>query len=275
MIDRSIIEDFLAPTISTEVAHYTRIGTLCHMISPGGWSSARATPVQFLNDRRELALGLDVLRNVAGKRPESSRQVRDLIERLITSHGSLATDAFQMSFSGQRDELGQWRAYAANGYGCSVVTDASAVRAIADIAGWVIYEPEKQASFAYKVLNRLRGERQEEVLMQLITAAASFMKDEGFKPEAEFRLLRFPPASEVEFRENGERLVPFVDFLKKAGATLPVKKIMIGPSWQLAELLPGERNRNHVVQGIQRLLTASGLGKTAEILPSAIPYDPR
>ena len=108
-----------------EIAHYTRISNLTRFIKQPtpGWSSAWATPVQFLNDRAELTLGLDVLLSVANQPPHTSRRVVDEIIYLQDTLGSQDTDAFQMSFSGNPDELGQWRGYAANGLGCSVTID--------------------------------------------------------------------------------------------------------------------------------------------------------
>jgi hypothetical protein len=278
VFSRSIIEDILPAGTATEVAHYTRIGTLCHFIppdapSPPGWTSAWATPVQFLNDRRELSLGLEVLRNAADRLPAAERRIGTLIENLLTTFGRLETDAFQMSFSGNPDELGQWRGYAANGMGCAIVTDAMAVKSVADVAGWVIYDTDQQQAFADEVLGRLRNETNNDRIEQVLVAAASYMKHEGFRPEEEYRLLKFPRRADVKFRESGDRLVPYVDYLR--GATpLPIKRVIIGPGWQLANLTSGEMARNHIVQGIQRLLTARGLHATG-IISSSIPYDPK
>jgi hypothetical protein len=49
------------------LAHYTRIGTLGYFLEKkeAAWTSAWATPVQFLNDRKELDLGLEILRTFA------------------------------------------------------------------------------------------------------------------------------------------------------------------------------------------------------------------
>lgn len=194
MLDRRVVEDALRPVVSKAVAHYTRIGTLCHFIPAGsaGWASAWATPVQFLNDRMELSLGLDVLSAEAKQSGTVTQTVLDSLQELLTSAGRVETDAFQMSFSGNPDDLGQWRGYAANGMGCSVVTDALAVKGAADVAGWVIYDPQAQAVFARKVLDRLRAQTDPDVIQQVLVAAASFMKHKGFRPEQEFRLLKFP-----------------------------------------------------------------------------------
>jgi hypothetical protein len=157
---RGLIEADLPADRVLSVAHYTKIGTLPFFLlkaSPG-WGSARATPVQFLNDRQELALGLNVLEEVADKKPRQSVPLRTIIGELRSSFGDFDTDAFQMSFSGNPDELGQWRGYAANGFGCSVVTPVAGLRKAADIAGWVLYSPAKQRAFARKILEKLRGQ---------------------------------------------------------------------------------------------------------------------
>ena len=275
MFNRTIIEDILTAVTAVPVAHYTRIGNLCHFIPDGsvGWASAWATPVQFLNDRMELALGLEVLHEVANRTPQSGRRVRDIIDYLQAAGGRLETDAFQMSFSGNPDELGQWRGYASNGMGCSVVTDALAVKNVADVVGWVLYDKKKQLSFAYKVLSKLRKETDNDLIEQVLIAAASYMKHEGFQPEKEFRLIKFPDLANVKFRESGDRLVPYVDFLSGV-APLPISRIIIGPGWQLSKMTSADLSRNHVVQGIHRLLTARNL-HTVSIDSSNIPYDPK
>lgn len=221
----------------------------------------------------ELSLGLEVLSEVANRLPRSGHRVRLIIDFLLTAAGRLETDAFQMSFSGNPDELGQWRGYAANGMGCSIVTDAMAVKNVADVAGWVIYDSKKQRAFAYKVLAQLRNETDNDLIEQVLIAAASYMKHDGFQPEMEFRLIKFPNLSDVRFRESGDRLVPYVDFLHGA-PPLPVHRVVIGPGWQLSKLESTDLYRNHVVQGIHRLLIAHGL-YSVDIKSSNIPYDPK
>jgi hypothetical protein len=287
LFDRMSIEALLPSGSSAEVAHYTKIGSLCYFlrdisdskppVSPG-WNSAWATPVQFLNDRLELALGLEIFQRIATSMSVSAH-ITNTIDQLSTDFGSLETDAFQMSFSGNPDELGQWRGYAANGMGCAVVTDATAVRGVADIAGWVLYEEKQQEAFVEAALNALsvlvgsNPKKSISVIAQFLTAATSFIKHPGFHPEQEFRLLKFPGSRDVKFRETGDRLVPYIDYLSP-GTPLPVKRIVIGPGWQLSRLSDSDLPRHHVVQGIQRLLSVRGLTTTG-IARSEIPYDPK
>jgi hypothetical protein len=276
MTDRALLERALPPGTSAPVAHYTRLGTLPLLLpegGAGGWGSAWATPVQFLNDRRELTLGLEVLRAEADRPPAASRRVKQLLDRLLATLGRPDTDAFQMSFSGNTDDLGQWRGYAANGMGCAVVTDALAVRAAGDVAGWVIYGPGNQRRFARQILEGLRKRTDVLNLEQALVAAACFMKDEGFAPEEEYRLVCVAGTRSVHYRATGDRLVPYVDFLA-GGAGLPVLKVIVGPGWQLRQLGSREPARNHVIIGIRRLLEARGL-VLVPVEPSSIPFDPR
>lgn len=281
LFDRSLIEDALPPVASASVAHYTKIGTLCDFLSssPPGWGSAWATPVQFLNDRQELSLGLEVLKKIATQPPQPGPMVTTAITDLLTTFGALNTDAFQMSFSGDPDELGQWRGYAANGMGCSVVTDALEVKRVGDIAGWVLYDSAEKEKFARAVIDKLSKENDPNLIGQALAAAASYMKHDGFRHEMEFRLLKFPDLSEVGFRESGDRLVPYTDYLKGASRLpapkpLPINKILVGPGWQLYGKASGELACHHVAQGIQRLLEARGLQQVS-IESSRIPYDPK
>ena len=232
------------------------------------WTSAWATPVQFLNDRMELSLGLQVLIEAANRPPRAGRRVRDIIEYLIEGSGGIESDAFQMSFSGNPDELGQWRGYAADGMGCSIVTETSALARISDVAGWVVYRRSKQNAFAFKVLDQLRSESDNQVISQVLIAAASYIKHEGFRHEMEYRVIKFPNIVDIRFRETGDRLVPYVDLLQ--ASSLPINRIIIGPGWQLSRLTPTEFSQNHVVQGIDRLLKANSI-YSVTIESSAIP----
>lgn len=281
MFDRAILESNMNLITDTPVAHYTRIETLCHFLpdKSTGWASAWATPIQFLNDRMEMSLGLEVLSASVKSLPATYRRFRTIIDTLIDTGGSLETDAFQMSFSGNLDELGQWRGYASNGMGCSVVTDAKSVWAVADVAGWIIYDGSKQKKFARNILLAIKNETDNDLIEKYLIATACFMKQESFSAEKEFRLIRFPDINEVKFRGSSDRLVPYIDYLKidNQGKTkiLPLDRIIIGPSWQLSKMTREELKRNHVIQGIQRLLTARGLQRDVLLESSRIPYDPR
>lgn len=272
---RRLIENALPDLSNDEVAHYTAIRNLLHFFPEGSksWSSARATPLQFLNDRRELTLGLEILLEVAKSTLIKTDTRRMHLEYMIEAHGSVETDVFQMSFSRNVDDLGQWRGYTSESKGCSVVTGSKSLRSMADLAGWVIYDDATHKSFADVVLRSLSKFADRRTLHQVLSGAASFMKHRGFESESEFRVLFFPSSNKVKIRDTGERIVPYIDFLSNT-AGLPVSRIMIGPGWQLSRLTPEEKKQNHVVQGVHRLLELRGLDNDVDIECSEIPFDP-
>lgn len=282
LIDRMTIENALphnppSPIAQSPIAHYTRIDTLCHFVPSGatGWASAWATPVQFLNDRLELTHGLNVLLSTAKKLASTKKNIVDFIDNARYEPVTPANDAFQMSFSEREDDLGQWRGYAANGMGCSVVTSSYNVWKAADIAGWVLYDDAEQERFSEKILASLQNEAVKDKIEQTVVAAACFMKHSGFATEKEFRLLKFPLDKDIEFRGVGDRLVPYTDYLKSTSSVLPIHKIWIGPGWQLLGLNGRDLRHNHVVLGINRLLSARNPIAAVDIEPSKIPYDPK
>jgi len=275
LVQRSDVEVSLPSAGIKTVAHYTKISNLIHFLPPGSksWSSLYSSPVQLLNDRQELSLGLQTLSQVANHNPRSSAAVRNVIANFMDQGNDADIDVYQTSFSGVPDDLGQWRGYGDNGMGCSVETNVSELHALADISGWVIYEPNKQRAFAFKVLQSLRSVRNDyDRISRTLLAAASFIKHVGFQSEHEYRIITFPSKSSKQFRQSGQRIVPYVDVL--SGNPIGITKILIGPGWQLANLSRNELARHHVVTGISRLLEASNL--LIDIIePSKIPYDPR
>lgn len=294
-MDRRIIEDNLSKGPVRNVAHYTKIGNLAHFMPTQniGWSSAWATPIQFLNDRFELVLGLKTIQNVVEKRnprqniveqhaPQQRCDARviSILTSILENGDRSQTDAFQMSFSGNVDDLGQWRGYGSNGYGCSVVTSSDAVREVADVARWVIYDKIEQERFAINLLEQLYNHHNYIItdieapnVEKVLIAAAGFMKHEGFRSEEEFRLIKFAEPGNINFRESGDRIVPYTDFLEHKDP-LPITKIIVGPGWQLLHKTGLELKQNHIILGIRRILDARGL-QNVPIEPSAIPYDPK
>ena len=266
-----------------EIAHYSRLETLLHVIRPGGIGSFWATGLRYLNDRQELLHGLSVFR--ASSPSNTISQALDQLEE--------APDVYQVSFSGAPDELGQWRGYANNGIGCSIAVERKGVYAAASVAGWVIYDEKKQRAFAKKVLKALSGPnavKDPDLLGNYLLAAAAFMKDEGFSPEKEYRLLVIPGSGEsYHSRPMGDRIAPYVDVFEpliphpgKAvpdsartfPSTITVNRILLGPGWQLSGLDKGALAQHHVARGVARHLEKFGLD-TVDVVSSRIPYDPR
>ncbi|HAZ62418.1 MAG TPA: hypothetical protein DCZ72_02230 [Armatimonadetes bacterium] len=301
------------------VAHYTSLDTLGKLLGseqkPGKndgpaacWRSLWATPVQFLNDRTEGTIGLDLFRKAAQQRLGASELKADERNRaktvltyasdLLDRPGTLPTDVFQVSFSAERDDLSQWRSYGDDGFGCAVVTDVKSLRAVADVVGWVVYDPDMQRELIENALAMVEDSWDYRDLQRYLLAVASFIKHHGFSPEREFRAIKFvdshkPDDGPVCIRTAGRRLVPYLDLvqLDLDNEHLSIYQIVLGPSWQLMsfddeEAVPHQDEvsasrederflRHHVVQGVARLLEIYELTEKVKVDRSAIPYDPR
>jgi len=194
-----------------------------------------------------------------------------VLDELVNCNGDQKFDPFQMSFSGSPDELGQWRGYGKNGYGCSIQTDVASLHALSAVSGWVIYDQEQQEEFARAVLQSISDIDDPLLIQQYLSAAASFIKHPGFAQENEYRVIVFPDASQVRYRPVGDRISQHVDLLESKSLT--VNQILVGPAWQLSGLTATEFENHHVVQPIRRLLNAAGQ-ESALLMPSSIPYDP-
>lgn len=284
----------LGKKVSRDVAHYTPLSNLPNLFGVSnraqtitqdgegnrtsvnlGLCSLWATPVQFLNDRDELALGLKILLDSC---ESGDSDARDLIEGFLPTPGDISTDVFQVSFSGKPDDLGQWRGYGDDGHGCSIVVDSDQLEQLGNAANWVIYDEADQKEFARKVLQGLRdrsSRADKPFVLQVLLAAACFMKNEAFSVEEEFRVIRFCSLSEARVPAVGKRLAPYVDVVELTQNRPKPKGIYIGPAWQLADLDPEDQTRHHVYQGVMRTLALCGLDSVISVKVSRGRYDPR
>lgn len=220
----------------------------------------------------ELRFGLEVLAESA-KRLNSGMDVVSVIADLLYL-GNFEDDAFQASFSAIHDDLGQWRGYADDGLGCSVVCPRSDLDSVGDVSGFVMYMPNDQHSFAESVLQSLHSVKTEAELRRVLVAASCFMKHPGFASEREYRIIAFPDSQLVDFRESRGRLVPYCDLLSPMNRCLNLVRVIVGPGWQLAGLPTNQYVKHHVVLSIRRLAELRGIANLP-IEPSSIPYDPR
>lgn len=293
------------------VAHYTDFGALTYIVgghgqpsaavdatSSGGLRSLWATPVHLLNDREDLWLGLDELRQAVDRHGHAGEMVDDVDKML-----SMASmwwyepeyDPYQISFSGDTDDLGQWRGYAENGRGCALVVRTADLRRLADVAGAVVYDKDQQQRFADSVIDKAIAHWRSWTTIdrgRYLAAAACYMKNAGFRSEREFRMLFFADHQKIgrraRFRGRGSRVLPYIDVLDglEGGAVQPpaLEQVILGPGCQLPrpagdgplETEQEERHfrRDPTVLGVRRLLQANGL-HGVPVVPSRIPYDPR
>jgi Protein of unknown function (DUF2971) len=109
-------------TIDTALYHYTDARGLKGIIES---ETIWFTDYRHLNDPSELTHGIemarDVMNNSRGREDAHGREFLDcLADMLSTKNFSGRFEFFIASFSRDRDELSQWRAYADNGRGYAI-----------------------------------------------------------------------------------------------------------------------------------------------------------
>jgi hypothetical protein len=131
----------------------THTETLCHYTDGRGLlgiissRSLHFTDFRHLNDPSELRYGRELLEKAVTSLPKDANWhhrcfMTLLLPHLVALMKSSGIDLFVASFSTERDDLGQWRAYADDGRGFAVGFDPESLGAIGGAA-----EATKHASY--------------------------------------------------------------------------------------------------------------------------------
>lgn len=236
------------------VYHYTSLeGFLGIVKSRSVWM----TEFAYLNDRREVRYGLDLLLNtVSEMRATATREdVRDLLSNWADKLGGSGNRVCITSFSGDDDSLSQWRAYGPIAVGFPV--RSLALHVDQSRLQPVEYDPSVQRKLIEIYVNHLvaafeadiDGDRLSRIpdiyhKSDRLLELAVFFKDPAFRTENEYRLvyidypdllcslgIESPPRS---FRAARGRIVPYVpstDVLrsKHRDFALEISEVVLGP----------------------------------------------
>lgn len=272
--------------------HYTDGAGLLGILQTG---RVRMTDIFGLNDPSELRHGMEfaatVLREqTIGAHPAVLKVTQHFGETMQT-HLQRFAHFFVACFSQDGDDLGQWRAYGANGRGFAIGFDGpgleklfAAQRAnnttisinyddnrLKDVtermAGIVLpmYRLPLGRGLSGPVIRRFLTEASTGFSFELLRAALLF-KHEAYKNEREYRFLqvrgRDDPLTDVQVRVRESALIRFVEFDWKTGISRLLRRIVIGPS------APAGEAREFV----ERCLELSGFARdSVQIVGSAIP----
>ena len=241
-----------------------------------------ASEARYLNDARELSTALDHVREILATR--DGKPFGALYPRMssILEQMKEGQDTFVFSMSNDGgDELSQWRAYARPGNGYAIGFDAPAIKRMLVAAGVTShfapceYDETRQRALmtevvehAERVLSVHGAQALDEAVRifgGLFLLTAPIVKHGSFRAEKEWRLI-LPAFSawdaRVRFRDAGRLLVPFWTVrLDHAGARLPIKEVVIGPTPH-AEL---------EARAVSAILTVAGL-REATVRRSSVPY---
>jgi hypothetical protein len=271
----------------TTVYHYTSLEGLMGIVSN---RSVWMTEFSYLNDRREVRYGLDLLLDEVGAMLEGeiTEQVRGLLsawkEKLSASNNRVC----MTSFSADDDSLSQWRAYGPIAIGFPVyplslhVADSRFQR--------VEYNPDLQAKLVRVYVHHLvsafeadmkwgRLERSPNLYQtsDRLLELAVFFKHPAFRSENEYRLayidlpnvlssfgLESPRRS---FRAARGRLVPYVpstQVLDSADRSFPL---------EISEIVLGPESDELLDQGVREFLNEHGLDGVT-VRRSTVPLRP-
>lgn len=225
------------------VYHYTSLDTAIKILNSFEMWCAN---VAFSNDPSEGLHGQQVIAAVCAKDPDLKLSGA---QKLVADH----IDGYAVSFSGEPNELTQWRSYCANGRGAAIGIDSAVLSQRKAVAfSHVEYDPQRQETLVRDLLDLFRapilsarfqqGDRPERPVAALALSfvmARAMLKNPAYHSEKEYRLLDALPrdpaqhTTTIAFFPRGGRSVPYFPVDLRAsradGATQPVREVWIGP----------------------------------------------
>lgn len=267
------------------IYHYTSIeGFMGILDSRSLWF----TDYSYLNDRKELCHGIDVIRRVAGEIQEQSSNAKTckLLSSWQDNLQTIDNGVWIASFSSDGDSLSQWRAYGGIAIGFdihSILLNANYV-----FVHPVVYNEHSQHELAKIYLNHLCQAYSEDISTNLLEQTpnlyheknqfvelASIFKDSSFRDEHEYRAVLIEHSRLTEsvglkkpkkhFRHTNGHIIPYVSSneiypLDGQKSTLEFEEIVLGPNSD--EMLE---------RGIREMLVDHGMGGVS-IKRSKVPY---
>jgi len=256
-----VLDEFDSGT-PEELFHYTDTAGLIGILS--GKGELWATDVRCMNDTDELALGTSLLHRAIQN--QATHPAQALLARLLQHPAYVSGIVFTISFTSERDQLSQWRAYANDAAGFAIGFRSAELTKLTldgkEIAKYLVrveYKPAAQELQAQRLIQRMLetlcplvgrtlDDQDEQLLatalgLVLVTFAAA-SKNCGFVEEAEHRLVLrsnqdpiLPPGAKPQltmlrcnFRAGRYGLTPFVKLhFPEDGLTQTLSRIVIGP----------------------------------------------
>lgn len=262
--------------------HYTSAKGLLGILQS---SRLHATDVRYMNDERELAHGLELVSESFEEwRTQQKTPLRHKILRGINLKSLISRyDIYAHCLSANRDQLSQWRGYAAEGTGYAIgfmrtgleeltVEDTS----VPAILVRMDYSSNAEGTIAYLegiLLGHEEAEKEgkpftmassRRMIEEILLAESLKFKNSAFVEEKEWRLCSLVPKTSdlpPEFLPRWNTLAPFVKFKSPAEARLPIFEIVLGPGT--------DKERTHAA--LKRLVHRYGYDNV-HITESEAPY---
>jgi hypothetical protein len=265
------------------IFHYTNAAGLKGIIEN---NCLWATNLSYVNDSKELTLGLSIYREVCEKlmkRKNKSKAYHNILKKFFDclSKKNLS-NRYACCFTCNGDQLGQWRGYASNGQGYAIgfetrklignlAPDAEPSRIIYDIDTQRIYAEKHVDSLIKGFIELLRKKHKPlsaytNTILRILEQESEFtilgFKHKGFEEETENRLhLAYSDLETTRMLEKNGILIPYVELKTKNGKKLPIKQITIGPTIDF----------DRAEKGVRFLLERYGY-RNVKVLRSQIPF---
>jgi hypothetical protein len=244
MTDKNIISQNLSTKVPDVLYHYTNSTGLKGILkSKQIW----ATKIHYLNDKMELQLAFDYIRDELDKKRvvDGIKQTDEDLESKYNALDEIdLVNVCVASFTEEGDQLSQWRGYCEIGDGYSLGFRGPSLLKQAKRAGFqlvpCVYEEHKHKSIVKELVDstNINDTKRSQINKSPITdmsfddavlSIAPIIKSESFKEEKEWRLISKPLGYEIaDYRKGAHSLIPYWKFNINLAETL--KSIIIGPT---------------------------------------------
>lgn len=250
--------------------HYTDLGGLMGILKSGRfWASS----IHHQNDSQEFTYGATLLQELLPSVAEAGGPLDRGIRVAFRQPGRYSV--FVASLSELGDDLGQWRAYGANGAGVAIGLQYLPLRTSLRRDGHhlrpCIYDPSRQHRLLIRLLSGMqrlvvrKSLSETDVIVDFVPPLLRLLprlKHPAFAAEREWRIVcegrGAVPA--VHVRASGNMLIPYSECDIRADGVLPLSGVRLGPTTR-ADLLAA---------GVKRLLETHSF--FMEPLRSGVPF---
>jgi hypothetical protein len=220
--------------------HYTTQAGLLGII---GKKTLWASSILHLNDAGEFRYALNIARTIASEERAVGRNMTDFENTLALMRNVL--NVYVCSFSTEKDQLSQWRAYCRDGSGFSIGFDQTKLRELARGQDFTLdectYDSNEHEVSIRALFNTIleRGmenfrKPQPKFLAGFMTVAPR-MKHPSFAEEREWRLINRRLTAnlrntEILYRPGKSFFVPYNEFYLGDNLDSLIREIVVGPS---------------------------------------------
>lgn len=250
----SKIEDSIRLDVPNVVYHYTtNIGIIGILKTGKLWMS----DLFHMNDPMELEYGIarakrmatvKVIRGLVTDRDFKNSRIAnclDIIRKNLNEDVFIRdVPVFVASFCGKKDLLSQWKGYSNSCGGYSIgISRECLEREDRYVLGRVIYDIDKQAellSTVYNILDYVDLSAEDSdayitsKLCMLIKVLSCYFKDEYFKEEEEYRLVKYDLGeAEMHVRKSCYGVTPYIEY-DLGDIRTSIETITVGPRFDYA-----------------------------------------